>query len=206
MKKSLKLLAIPLIIALGYFVFSQIVTYILSGSESTSSEAQQITIGEELTSYRSVSVYQNGSFVVDDHGKHYSREGYYYGLKWQCVEFVKRFYFKAYHHRMPSVWGHAKSFFDPSLPHATLNPQRGMIQFQNGGTTSPRPDDLLVFRGGTYGHVAVICAVRHNEIEVVQQNVLGKTRQTFPLIHKNSCYTIGQKNRPAGWLRIAPKE
>ena len=65
-----------------------------------------------LDSYRGVPVYDNGLLYFRNHGKNYSKDGYYFGQKWQCVEFVKRFYYQAKNHRMPDVMGHAKSFFD----------------------------------------------------------------------------------------------
>src|SRR5258708_40197260 len=62
-------------------------------------------IGRLLDSYQGVGVYDNGVLFWKAYGKHYSEDGYYYGQKWQCVEFVKRFYFEAKQHRMPDVFG-----------------------------------------------------------------------------------------------------
>src|SRR5688572_10701975 len=69
-------------------------------------------IGKVLDSYRNVPVHDNGLVFFRSYGKHYSADGYYFGQKWQCVEYIKRFYFEAKGHRMPDVMGHAKSFFD----------------------------------------------------------------------------------------------
>jgi hypothetical protein len=83
-----------------------------------------------------------------------------------------------------------------------MNKDRGMFQFKNGGTTSPQPDDLLVFDIEPYGHVSVITAVRENEIEVVQQNIAGKPRQSYQLEKKDGLFTIVAKKNPIGWLRL----
>ena len=64
--------------------------------------------GKIIDNYRSVSVYYNGPDYNKDKVENFSPDGYYYGLKWQCVEYVKRFYYVTKHHRMPNVFGNAK--------------------------------------------------------------------------------------------------
>lgn len=78
-------------------------------------------VGRKLDSYRQVDVFDNGLLYFRSYGRHYSPEGYYYGQKWQCVEYIKRFYFQSLGHRMPDVMGHAKDFFDPALTQCSLN-------------------------------------------------------------------------------------
>lgn len=159
-------------------------------------------VGSEIGRYKNVPAYQNGKVITTSHGKHYANDGYYYGQKWQCVEYVKRFYHVAHSHHMPSVWGHACDFFNPEIPHGELNPARGMLQFQNGGNTAPMADDLLVFRAGTLGHVAIITKVNKNTIEVIQQNVHGSARSVHALSLVDGIYTVGTVKKPAGWLRL----
>lgn len=159
-------------------------------------------VGRPLDSYRNVPVYGNGLFYFRSYGRHYASDGYYFGQKWQCVEFIKRFYFEAFGHRMPDVMGHAKDFFDPAIPHRGLNARRDMIQFVNGGDEPPAPDDLLVFRDTRFGHVAIVSAVNGDQVEVIQQNILGRTRQAFALSRENGAYSVTAPRSPAGWLRI----
>ena len=162
-------------------------------------------IGEVLDNYRGVPVHYNGKKFKISHGSRYSSDGYYYGKSWQCVEFVKRFYFDAKGHRMPNVWGHAQDFFDPEVPQGALNPARGMLQFRNGGNTSPATDDLIVFRGGAFGHVAVISKVGDDFIELVQQNVGTKSRVRYDLERdSNGRFKVVSKKPIAGWLRLPP--
>lgn len=149
-----------------------------------------------------VPVYDNGYLFAASHGKNHASDGYYYGQKWQCVEFVKRFYSEALGHRMPDGWGHAKDYYDPAIAHRALNPRRGMIQFVNGGDEPPAVDDLLVFRGAGYGHVAVISSVTADRVEVIQQNIFGRPRQIFELQRAGGCFRIVEPNAPAGWLRV----
>ncbi|MEM1158045.1 MAG: CHAP domain-containing protein [Verrucomicrobiota bacterium] len=163
----------------------------------------QPEIGQVLDSWRGVPVRYNGTPYWRSIGKHSAESGYYYGKQWQCVEFIKRFYYDALGHEMPEVMGHAESFFDPELPHAALNPDRNLIQYQNGGREPPQLDDLIVWQQDIYGHVAIVSKVMPDEIEVVQQNVIAGTRQRLKL-HKNlqGNYRVGpESGQPAGWLR-----
>ena len=158
-------------------------------------------VGKTIDSYRGVSVYDNGLLFFRSYGKNYSKDGYYYGQKWQCVEFVKRFYCDAKGYKMPDVMGHAKSFFDENIPDGALNSRRGLLQYQNGSTNKPVSDDLLVFTDTKYGHVGIVTHVGENSLEIIQQNILGRTRQQFSLVASNGHYFITSPRQPAGWLR-----
>jgi surface antigen len=160
-------------------------------------------VGDELDSYRDVEIHYNGKDFKTSHGSRYSKDGYYYGKSWQCVEFAKRFYFEAKGHRMPDVWGHARDFFNPEVPHGALNPQRGLVQFVNGGTEAPQVDDLVVFRGGSFGHVAIVSEVGDDYVELVQQNVGTNARDRWKLVRDGAGkFLIDGKRPPAGWLRL----
>ena len=115
---------------------------------------------------------------------------------------MKRFYHDALSHKMPSVWGHARDFYDPEIANGEMNPARGLMQYHNGGSDKPRPDDLVVFRDGSLGHVAIVTKVTKQSVVVIQQNVKGAPTGVFPLVYQNGTYTIGKDNQPAGWLRL----
>jgi hypothetical protein len=159
-------------------------------------------VGKVLDSYRDVPVYDNGLLFFRSHGKNYAPDGYYYGQKWQCVEFIKRFYHDAKHHKMPDAMGHAKSFFDMVVSDGALNTRRGLIQYRNGSTERPRPDDLMVFADTRFGHVGIVTEVRESTVEIIQQNILGHTRQHLSLTLSNGHYFITTPRTPAGWLRV----
>ncbi|MCU0785537.1 MAG: CHAP domain-containing protein [Verrucomicrobia bacterium] len=158
-------------------------------------------VGKTLDSYHGVPVYDNGLMFFRSYGRHYAADGYYYGQKWQCVEFIKRFYHDAKGHKMPDVMGHARSFFDETIPADALNPRRGLVQYLNGSTEKPRPDDLLVFTDTKYGHVGIITETGADFVEIIQQNILGHTRQRLSLVVSNGHYFVAEARRPAGWLR-----
>jgi hypothetical protein len=96
-------------------------------------------VGKALDCYRNVPVYDNGLLFFRSYGRHYSKDGYYYGQKWQCVEYIKRFFYDAKGHEMPDVMGHAKSFFDETLPDGALNQRRGLVQYRNGSSDNHAP-------------------------------------------------------------------
>lgn len=179
-------------------IFIAILFLILSGYHKCSDPE----IGEAIDSYRGVAIYYNGNKIDESHGQNYSEDGYYYGQKWQCVEFAKRFYFDALNHRMPDTLGNAKDFWDTRIPSGSLNHRRGLLQYKNGGTDKPQLDDLLVFTYGQYGHVAIISKVGEEYIEVVQQNVEGHPRQVLSFASKSGHYYIGDGKQPVGWLRV----
>jgi CHAP domain len=158
-------------------------------------------VGKSLDSYKGVAVYDNGLAFFRSHGKNFAPDGYYFGQKWQCVEFIKRFYYQAKGHKMPDAMGNAKSFFEPDLPDGSLNSRRQLVQFHNGSTHAPRPDDLLVFDDTHFGHVGIITRLGSNSLQIIQQNVLFKTRQTFTVVTSNEHFYVTSPRRPAGWLR-----
>lgn len=161
----------------------------------------QRTPGAPLDSLHGVVVYYNGGTGAV-HGRNMV-DGYNVGLKYQCVEFVKRYYLEHYHHRMPNSYGHAKDLFDPSLADSTFDQARGLMQFRNGSTTMPLVGDLLVmdgWPGNPYGHVAIISQLADGEVEVIQQNT-GSPRDSHDLDLVDGRWRI-DNDRVLGWLRM----
>lgn len=162
-------------------------------------------IGDPVDSLHGVTVYFNGP-VSHVYERNVAPDGYDIGLKWQCVEFVKRYYLQRFGHEMPDAFGHACDFYDKSLPDSAWNFRRGLVQFSNAGIYHPRPDDILVFdahSGNRFGHVAIISEVYDNALEIVQQNPgPGEpSRQELSLQRRNGTWYINQKN-VLGWLGL----
>jgi len=163
---------------------------------------QQANLPEQaIDSFNGVAVYDNGPDFTAIHGKNYSPDGYYYGCKWQCVEYVKRYYYLKKKHCMPDLFGNARDFFDPAISQGKINYLRGLIQYRNGGDMKPHVEDLLVFTRAKYGHVAIVTAVESDYIEIIQQNVASGTRQKIKLEMRNGRYYLGNGKEPAAWLR-----
>ena len=160
-------------------------------------------IGHKIDSLNSVYVYYNGSMSnVSKRNK--TRDGYNLGLKYQCVEFVKRYYYKHYKHKMPNSWGHAKDFFNKDIYDGKLNKDRNLKQYTNPSYTKPKIGDLVVFDRtifNSFGHVAIISNVTENKVEIIQQNVGKQTREKYTLKAQNNKWIIENK-RVLGWLSL----
>jgi len=196
--------AILLLLALCFGIYALTQRRSMEGANIDNTTEAPPQLGDITHTYNGVEIYSNGEHVYESHGKHYADDGYYYGHKWQCVEFIKRYYHDAHGHQMPNVWGHAKDFFNTSIPTGQINPDRGMTQFHNGSTTKPAAHDLLVWNHNKYGHVAIIVEVSDKEVKIVQQNIAGHPTQSLPLKRDSSgCWTINPgSTQPAGFLRL----
>ena len=163
-----------------------------------------LTVGQKIDSLNGVYVYYNGG-VGNVKGRNTTADGYNLGLRYQCVEFVKRYYYEHLKHKMPDSYGHAKDFFDKSLKDGEKSKRRDLLQYSNPSATKPKVDDLVIFGGTTfnkYGHVAIISKVRDSEIEIIQQNPgpFGTSREIFQLDNKGGKWKI-ENTRILGWLR-----
>ncbi len=161
-------------------------------------------VGQPIDSLNSVIVYYNGG-VDNNSGRNTSAENYNIGIKYQCVEFVKRYYLQHLNHKMPDAYGHAKDFFDVGLADSSMNSRRNLIQFTNPSRSKPKPDDLIIFSGTTfnkYGHVAIAASVHEDNIEIIQQNPgpFGKSRDNISLNHSGNLWSL-ENSRILGWLR-----
>ena len=174
------------IIIVSILFFVVVVIYIFSTYCNLNVNTQRGTVVDSLNS---VYVYYNGG-ANQTSGRNVVA-GYNIGMKYQCVEFVKRYYYEYYHHKMPDSYGHAKSFFDKKLSNGEMNVSRGLIQYKNGEGILPQIGDIVVFDGylfNPYGHVAIISAVGTNEVELIQQNsgCMNVSRKCLGLTKNNS--------------------
>ncbi|MCV9928469.1 CHAP domain-containing protein [Flavobacterium sp. LS1R49] len=187
-----------LLIGLSIFLFSGIWAFKKFNFNSSH------TIGQPLDSINGICVYYNGG-VNNVTDRNLTEDNYNLGLKYQCVEFVKRYYYEHFNHKMPDSYGHAKDFFDDKLSDGQKNEKRDLTQYTNSSTSKPKVDDLLIYSGtifNRFGHVAIVSNVADNSIEIIQQNPgpFSKSREVFSLIEKEGKWTIAN-NRILGWLR-----
>jgi hypothetical protein len=164
----------------------------------------QKNIGDVVDEFNGVKVYYNGS-VSHVSMRNVSSDGYNIGLKYQCVEFVKRYYYEYFKHKMPNSYGHAKDFYNSKFKDGQINTERNLIQYKNGGKGIPQMHDLIVWKGNEwnpYGHVAIVVKNNSNKsIEIIQQNPgpNAPSRITLNLIYSDSGYTIDD-DEILGWL------
>lgn len=162
-----------------------------------------VEIGSQIDAFNGVPVYFNGKDFTHVLGRHVTKDGYNLGLKYQCVEFAKRYYYEVFHHKMPNAFGHAKDFFDASLADRAFNKKRGLMQYRNVREYAPKVHDMLIYGsypGNPFGHVAIITKVSEDQIELIQQNMGLKTRITIPLVNFYQYWTVADYHI-LGWLR-----
>lgn len=173
----------------------------LSKKENIITPVKSYIAGEKIDSLNGVYVHYNGR-MLNVSGRNIAPDGYNLGLKYQCVEFVKRYYYYHLGHKMPNTYGHAKDFFDKSLTDGSKNKKRNLYQYTNASSSKPQVNDLLIFDGtqyNQYGHVAIISKVTDSEIEVIQQNT-GSSRNTYDLYYTKNKWKINSSTA-LGWLR-----
>lgn len=159
--------------------------------------------GEIIDSFNGVNVYFNGHTFTTVSGRSTTMDGYNLGLKYQCVEFVKRYYYQVYGHKMPNSFGHAREYFDKRLGDKERNKARGLMQYRNVREFAPKQGDLLVYDscpGNPFGHVAIITKVSEDHVEIIQQNTGKESRASLKLVKFMDYYTIADYNI-LGWLR-----
>lgn len=166
------------------------------------------TVGQKLDSLHGVYVYYNGG-VDHTSVRNLTADHYNLGLKYQCVELVKRYYYEHFNHKMPDTYGHAKDFFDDGLNDGQRNKKRDLTQYHNPSHSKPAVGDLVIFSAtilNRFGHVAIISDVTGNQIEIIQQNPgpFGTSRETYPLQNQNGKWKI-DNGRIMGWLRKETK-
>ena len=156
--------------------------------------------GAILASYKGVPARSNQNYPYGSCGGRSE-----YGLQYQCVEYVRRFYhlvkgFETREGRRAErwEWEHAGTYF-------TNAGDKGLEAFENGGPVPPRPDDILVFQGGPYGHVAIVTAVTDDHIEFIEQNFspTGTGRLAYdPAVHRVANRIVRRGAVVVeGWLR-----
>lgn len=169
---------------------------------SLSFTADKPNVGTVIDNLNGVAVYYNGPFDKT-YGRNVTRDGYNLGLKYQCVEFVKRYYYKKFNHKMPDSYGHAVQFFDQSIVNeSAYNRFRGLYQYRNGNTRKPQEEDIIVFKTegiNVFGHIGIISNISGNKLEMVQQNYGTKSRIKYDLIKVFDRYYIDDKEI-VGWL------
>lgn len=123
--------------------------------------------GTGLASFDGDAAYSNGPYT----GSGTSCNGVgTYGYQYQCVELVMRHFARKWGLRW---YGNAKDLL-ANAPRASVD------VYNNGdGAHPPAAGDMLVWTSGTYGHVALITAVRVGAIDLIEQNVSGDGKATL---------------------------
>jgi len=91
------------------------------------------------------------------------------GKKWQCVEFVRRYYMQIHHLTFRSV---ANAYEMMKLTEfIDINTHQSYpCTFYSPTESTPQKDDILILEHEEYGHTAVIIGVQGKRIRIAEQN------------------------------------
>ena len=167
-------------------------------SVSTLAQCPSSCAGTISATFNGVSARQNCPIGGDCTNFGYNSEtGINTGLKWQCVEYVNRYYKLVYgmNLKSTSIYGNAANYWNWS-GHSTI----GLTKYSNGGSTSPQIGDMIVSTANTYGHIAIVKNVTATTVEIIDQNfsstsVRSLTRSGNNVGSFSSVYAV------AGWIR-----
>lgn len=160
-----------------------------NAAEANPSASEALTMpacGATLGTFDGVSAFSNGA----DTSTGYSCAGWgKYGLQYQCVELVMRF-FKTHYNLSWS--GNAKDLLN-NAPSSSVD-----VYYNGDASHPPVPGDMIVWTNSTYGHVALVTSVDVGGVHILEQNVKGSGSAT--LSYSNG--TIGARWGtwiPKGW-------
>jgi hypothetical protein len=174
----------------------------LTSGSGVQAAAAPATYGTYLGEYDSVQSYSNGNAGYVSNESNYIN-GTYIGMKWQCVEFVRRYYFSRFGLDLASKFtGDARDWWTGAT---AMNLDR----FSNGGSTPPDPGDIIVSQGDgkNVGHVAIVRSRSANSVCTANQNLSNTAEQVNRCLTLNtsgSSYTLdgfGTAYPITGWLR-----
>lgn len=124
--------------------------------------------GEVIGSIDGINAYSNGKFT--NSGNSCAGEGGKYGYLYQCKELVSRYFMVKY--KAPMVYCHAGSCLEKFASYPAH-----FSTFKNGSGAKPQRGDAIVFKGYTYGHIALVTEVKNGAVHFIQQNTNSATGQ-----------------------------
>ena len=137
--------------------------------------------------------------------------GIYTGLKWQCVEFARRWLLLQCSCTFPSVADAAEMWLEITHVERVTDGQHLPVKkHPNGSSTKPKCGAFLLYPRGEeipFGHIAVICQVGENFIRVVEQNYQfrywrGDFSREIPMIYRDGGYFLEDYYQIYGWMDI----
>ena len=133
------------------------------------------------------------------------------GLKWQCVEFARRWSYLRKNSIFQSVEG-AKDMWTQLKYVQRVDDQRKypLRRHRNGFSSLPHNETFLIYpeqKEMPYGHVAIIVDVSSSSIRIAEQNFnfyywKSNFAREIPLKYENGKYFINDQYQVYGYLQI----
>ena len=132
--------------------------------DSSSVESRSCVTGALSATFNNVAAYKNCPMGSSNtYGNSYVN-GVYVGKKWQCVEYVQRYYKVIYNMNIKPYFGNANTFWYNNLPSSS-----GLVKYLNGAV-APQVGDILVSISSGVGHVAIVRGVSSSKVYIIDQN------------------------------------
>jgi hypothetical protein len=177
-------------------------------------EQGRISAGVEIGSLDGVKGYYNGPDFSKDWGRN-SVDKYDTGLKWQCVEYVRRYYYVHFGMKI-GAGRHGKDFdaggkdgkgaFDGLVRYDYQGDATKADNLKDGLSVKPQHGDIFCMGQGTYGHVAIIASVTDTSVTIAQQNMVdeGFTYDLKLTQQKNGRWKLWYQGRSVGCILRKP--
>ena len=157
-----------------------------------------------------VRAYSNGNDTFYS-GEDSYLHGIYMGLKWQCVEYARRWTFIRKGAVFPSVVGANDMWSQLQYVERVTDKQQFPLKpHPNGSRNPPINGSYLIYpiqNDMPYGHVAVIVDVLPNAIRIAEQNFYfhywtHHYAREIPVTFENGLYHIKDRYQVYGWMEI----
>ncbi|CAF3388567.1 unnamed protein product [Rotaria socialis] len=157
-----------------------------------------------------VIAYSNGNDTYYSNEDNYLY-GIYMGLKWQCVEYARRWTFLRKSSTFESIPGANDMWNQLKYVERIIDAEKFPLKkHSNGCPNRPINESYLIYpiqKDMPYGHVAVIVDVLPNSIRIAEQNFnfnywsYNYSRE-IPVTFKNDLYYIQDQYEVYGWIEI----
>jgi len=188
-----------------YVIILLLIPYLYYTFMISNNPIDKYNVGDAMDSVNHVIVYYNGG-IAHEAGENTAADGYVFGVKHKSKEFVNRYYYEHFNHKMPSTAGKPSEYFLPKVKDGYWNKERRLTQYHNPSKEIPKVGDIVILKRTLLdgnGQLGIVTKVNEKEVEIIQQNPGPSTqaRRTHKLIKtRKGLYKI--KGRLIlGWLR-----
>lgn len=133
------------------------------------------------------------------------------GIKWQCVEYARRWLFVRKGCIFSNIDSANDMWFDLNYIERVVDGKRyRLIKHANGSPEPPKLDSILIYQKNSilpFGHVAIIVDVGTEYIRVAEQNYYfhywsRPYAREIPVQNRNGRYYIQDRYTTYGWMEI----
>ena len=157
-----------------------------------------------------VAAYSNGNDSYVSHVDSYLNK-VYMGIKWQCVEYARRWTYLRKGATFQSVIGASDIWNQIEFIQRVEDKREFPLKkHSNGSPNLPLKNSYLIYpvqNDMPFGHVAVIVEVLPNAIRIAEQNFYfhywsNDYAREIPIVERNGLFYIQDKYEVYGWMEI----